>query len=88
MNHTKRKLAYDVIRIIGCALVVLVHVSGSVYESSRLGGSDFMIGNIYNVMGIVGVPLFVMLSGALLLHSGREISTGAFVPYFYIVKRK
>ena len=79
MNHTKRKLAYDVIRIIGCALVVLVHVSGSVYESSRLGGSDFMIGNIYNVMGIVGVPLFVMLSGALLLHSGREISTGAFL---------
>lgn len=79
MNHTKQKLAYDVIRIIGCALVVLVHVSGSVYENSRPGSSDFMIGNMYNVMGIVGVPLFVMLSGALLLNSGKEIRTGTFL---------
>lgn len=67
-NILKKRIFYlDLIRVIACFLVVMVHVSGETFGSLPIGSFEFEIANIYNCMGIIGVPLFFMISGALYL---------------------
>lgn len=66
----ERNISYDVIRAVAIFFVVCIHSMGLVNDAVRTGDS---VANIVNAIGGViycGVPLFVMLSGALLL--GKE----------------
>lgn len=63
----QRNFAFDMIRIMACMLVVLVHVSAVGVNQEAIHSMAYQISNVYNCLGIVGVPLFFMLSGALLL---------------------
>lgn len=60
----------DLLRGFACLCVVMVHVSGRFVR----GGVDFWVGNVCDGLSRVGVPIFVMLSGALLLDENRECS--------------
>lgn len=67
MKEQTRCVYFDVIRIVACILVVCIHVSAmdfTVFEESV--GSWFVL-NVINCIGMNGVPLFFMLSGALML---------------------
>lgn len=66
---TNRRMSFDVIRLIAVASVVMVHCSG-VYGPSSDG---FFAGNILNGISRGGVPLFFMVSGALMLDENREV---------------
>ncbi len=58
----------DNLRAISTIAVIILHVSGSLfYESSTLSPSDWWIGNIFNSLVRFCVPIFLMLTGALLL---------------------
>jgi surface polysaccharide O-acyltransferase-like enzyme len=61
----------DLIRVIAIALVILVHCSGFPYaiqgEITPTVVMDWFTADVYSAFGYLGVPLFVMLSGALLL---------------------
>ncbi len=62
----------DFIRCIAIVLIILVHTSGFPYQflNANISSMDvvnWFTTNVYNAIGTVGVPLFVMLSGALLL---------------------
>jgi surface polysaccharide O-acyltransferase-like enzyme len=62
----------DLIRCTAIVLIILVHTSGFPYQfyNPNISGIDianWFGTNVYDAIGMLGLPLFVMLSGALLL---------------------
>ncbi len=74
-----RKLSYDVIRIVAVLMVLMVHVSGYIvlYHTDPTS-REFVIGNFFNGISRAGVPLFLMLTGALLLNEDKPFNTKRF----------
>ena len=74
-----RRLSYDVIRIVAICLVMLVHVSAYiVLYNTDPATKEFFFGNIVNGVSRAGVPLFLMLTGALLLNENRKFDAKVF----------
>lgn len=63
----KRTAYLDFIRIIACIMVVGVHVSALCLEELDVTSMNFKVMNGFDCFSILGVPLFVMISGSLLL---------------------
>ncbi len=75
----KRMLSFDMVRVVAMAMVVMIHVSA--YMVTYFHGTDnaaFIVGNIFNALGRAGTPMFMMLTGALLLDERRETASRAF----------
>ncbi len=66
-------------RICAIIAVVMVHVANRVVESSDTGSEYWWVGNIYGAMIRWCVPVFIMISGALLLEPSKEQD----LPTFY-----
>lgn len=66
MVVSKRVYYFDVLRAIACFMVVVIHV-GVVYTNKNFGSFNFWVGDVLVSMSRVAVPLFVMISGALML---------------------
>ena len=66
-KKTAVKILYlDVLRVIACLFVIIIH--GSVdYATGEVGTANFWVGNFFNSLARPAVPLFVMISGALML---------------------
>ncbi len=67
----------DIIRFFAIAMVILLHCSGFPYHFTNPQITSIDIVNwfttdVYAAFGMLGVPLFVMLTGALLLNPNRE----------------
>jgi surface polysaccharide O-acyltransferase-like enzyme len=72
---SNKRIPYlDYLRIIACFLVVQVHVSAHYLEIFKINTAAFAISLTYDFLGLIGVPLFVMISGALTLSPGYSIS--------------
>lgn len=74
-----KKIVYwaDLMRVLAIYLVVIIHTSGQLTGAwGKIPESDWIIGDIYGGIARVGVPLFFMLSGYLLLP--RSEGLGAF----------
>lgn len=67
-----RQTYLDVIRIVACFLVIVVHVSSIPVTSSATDTLDYQIGVVYNTLSIVSPALFFMLSGALFLNPASK----------------
>lgn len=70
---TERKNYLDVLRVIAIAAVIMIHVSASFvnfYNSSL----DFALGNIFDSISRLAVPIFLMISGALMLNEEKEFN--------------
>ena len=60
-------------RVLATVCVVLLHVASSVlYKYNQVPNSHWWIGNVYDSFVRFSVPLFLMITGALLL--GRQYS--------------
>jgi surface polysaccharide O-acyltransferase-like enzyme len=68
-------LPVDLIRTVAIVLVILLHASAESYSSvnwmSPQGVQIWWASNVYDSLARVCIPLFVMLSGALLLQPGK-----------------
>jgi surface polysaccharide O-acyltransferase-like enzyme len=60
---------YDILRIIAIIGVVCIHASGYLFVESPANTYQWWIANIYMSFGTFSVPVFIMLSGALLLNN-------------------
>lgn len=69
----EKKNYFDLLRTITCVCVIFVHL-GATYAVKDFGTLNFWIGNIYDALGRIGVPLFVMISGALMLDKNYKYS--------------
>lgn len=64
--NSDKILYLDVLRAWACISVVVIHVS-AYYTQAEVTGMDYLIGNVFNSIARAAVPLFVMISGALML---------------------
>ncbi len=62
-----KHLYLDVLRAWACISVIVIHVS-AYYSQADVSGIDFLVGNAFNSIVRAAVPLFVMISGALMLN--------------------
>ena len=66
------------LRVLATIIVVVIHTSGGVlFHYNTIPHSSWWIGNVISNFGRFSVPVFVMISGALLL--GREIDLFPFL---------
>lgn len=70
----KRKVYLDVLRAIACCMVVGVHVSAQQITLLGTQSISFKFMNAMDCLCIIGVPLFVMISGALMLNPSHDSS--------------
>ena len=70
----KRNLNLDLIRLVAALAVILTHTSALVVSSNRAMTLDFWIGDFFDSLSRLGVILFVMVTGALMLDEEREMS--------------
>lgn len=63
----KRMVHYDLLRIIAAFSVVMLHSCAQFWDSLDINSLEWKIADGYNAVSRFGVPVFVMLSGSLLL---------------------
>jgi surface polysaccharide O-acyltransferase-like enzyme len=74
MQLENKTFWYDNLRVIATIGVIFIHVSSDyVPNSGNISAYNFWIGNLYDSASRISVPIFVMLSGALLLPKEYEI---------------
>ena len=69
---TKRNYAFDVLRFAAISAVIMIHVSSRLFY--EFDSATFLVGNIFNSVSRFAVPVFAMITGALLLREEKEIS--------------
>lgn len=65
-NDSNRIYYLDILRVMACIAVIVTHASCS-FVIADFGSINFIVGNIADSLSRIGVPLFVMISGSLLL---------------------
>jgi len=65
-----RRTELDLCRILGCLMVLVIHAGAEIYQRCPIDDPDFILLNFISTAVRGGVPIFFMLSGALML--GRE----------------
>lgn len=73
-NIKERNISFDILRIISAFSVVLIHVTAEYIASSEINSLDFKIANFINSISRFGVPIFVMISGAIFLSSEKKVT--------------
>ncbi|MBP3645017.1 MAG: acyltransferase family protein [Clostridia bacterium] len=73
-NNT-RIYAFDVMRIIAICAVVMLHISADYVKDFQNNTIDFVCGNLLNSISRFAVPMFFMISGALMLNENKKITT-------------
>ena len=69
----KQRIVYlDIVRIVACILVVMVHVVAYQTEYYDITGTNYVITNAFHILSFSGVSLFVMISGALALQPAKD----------------
>lgn len=68
---SKLSLPDDLIRTLAIFLVVLLHSSNQTLQASSVSASYWLTAAVYKSLSVSCVPLFVMLSGALLLQPAK-----------------
>ena len=67
-KKVKREYSFDILRVVAMIMVIIIHVS-NVYSRSFdiISNSSFLVSLIFNTFSRISVPIFLMISGALLL---------------------
>ena len=91
MEKKSRIYSYDIIRIIAVLAVVTIHSSANLLTKCEFGSYNFTIGNLLDSISRLAVPLFLMISGALMLNEDRNIPAKKFFRsaaniYFLLLK--
>lgn len=63
----ERNLALDTGRTVAILAVMLIHVCAPLVTGNKPGDPQFFYGNLFDSLARIAVPLFVMISGALML---------------------
>lgn len=79
-NEPGRAIFLDALRIVSICAIVLLHVAGSFWHEVDVKSFNWQAINVYDCITRWGVPVFVMISGALFLdphrkHSAKKIWT-------------
>ncbi len=70
----ERLVHFDLLRILACFSVVMLHSAAQFWYGLPVTSSDWLVINSYDAVVRFGVPIFVMISGALFLNNDKEIN--------------
>lgn len=70
-----RRTELDLCRIAGCLMVLVIHAGSEIYHNVPLETIEFAVLNLISTSVRCGVPIFFMLTGALML-SRERLDTG------------
>lgn len=70
----KRNYSLDLLRIVATLAVVMIHCSAYFVTRYGLFSDEFVLGNIFDSISRIGVPLFLMISGALFLDENKAVT--------------
>lgn len=68
-----RQYYLDILRIICCFLVIVIHVSATYYYDCDIKDLNWNFGVFFDILSRFSVPVFFMISGALFLNSKKKI---------------
>lgn len=68
-NGKQRVVYFDVLRSLSTFLVILLHTCAYCYGYIDISSPKWRVINLFRSLSSVGVPLFIMISGALFLNS-------------------
>lgn len=71
--YNKRIVYLDILRMVACLGVILIHVSDDEFQVS-FPSLDWYISVVYESLAHWAVPVFVMVSGALFLNPNKALS--------------
>lgn len=71
---SKRNPLLDIARIVAALAVVMIHCSATFVSDYKPHTSEFFFGNIFDSVARIGVPLFLMITGALFLDESRDVT--------------
>lgn len=69
-----RKYSYDILRILAAFSVVMLHSAAQFWYDLDVKSSEWVIANSYDSVFRFGVPIFVMLSGAIFLDGDYQLN--------------
>lgn len=69
-----RFINFDLLRIVACFSVIVLHVSSQYWYYLPVTDNRWLVCNAYDALFRFGVPVFVMISGALFLGRAEQIS--------------
>lgn len=71
----KKRIVYlDILKVLACTMVVLLHCNTSAWSSTNPDSIRFLTQNLFSTITRPCVNLFVMVTGALILSSGKKLS--------------
>ena len=68
-----RVLYFDFLRVLACVAVITIHVAANEFKLIAVNSYEWMVFNVYDSLVRWGVPIFVMISGALFLAPERQL---------------
>ena len=77
MNNTKKRtrmIHYDLLRIAAAFSVVMLHSAAQFWYTLDIRSTEWIITNSYNAVFRFGVPIFVMISGAMFLDKNYTLN--------------
>lgn len=75
MARKSRVLYFDVLRVAATIAVIFIHVAAMEWRTASVESLDWQVFNFYDGLSRWGVPIFVMISGALFLAPDRKMTT-------------
>lgn len=72
-NKQNRILKYDLLRMIAAFSVVVLHASAQFWYTLDIRSTEWVIANTYDSIFRFGVPVFVMISGAVFLDESYKL---------------
>lgn len=73
VKSPNRNIHYDLLRILSAFSVVMLHSAAQLWYDLPITGMEWKIVNAYDACFRFGVPIFVMISGAIFLDPDREL---------------
>lgn len=80
---TERVFFLDILRVIACFCVVMIHTSAE-FVVKDFGTFNFWVGNVFDSLARIGVPLFVMISGTIFLDENYNFTN---IKLFHHIKK-
>lgn len=77
----QRIYSFDIIRIIATLMVIMIHTAGVFVSDADADFFSFTVGNFLDSLSQIAVPLFLMLSGALMLDEEKEFTIRKSIKY-------
>ena len=71
--NSKRIIYLDMLKVISCIAVVVLHVTASAFKTMAIQSESWLVVTSVNMLTRFAVPIFVMVSGALFLNPDKNI---------------